>query len=226
MTPWFVWMKILSLFMTSYCSLNSTVKNPSLGVSGLSNEYYSVVPMFSLMFTIVLFPPPSSQDGSSSLTSSSFSRLVHTELISPPEISLESRHFRPAEPHLMQEAPALPPLWPRAPTAPVTTSSPPVSSSPPTRGWAWLEGLEVSRASTTGTTTSTTRGSSISWAASRGTSGAVRTTTAAAGRGRSGSEGSSETDEILLAGTPSKVITTNNSTNTRRGRHNNPHQQQ
>ena len=50
--------------------------------------------MFSLMFTIVLFLPPS-QDGSSSLTSSSFSRLVHTELISPPEISLESRSLPP-----------------------------------------------------------------------------------------------------------------------------------
>ena len=53
-------MKILSLFMTSYCSLNSTAKNPSLRVSGLSNEYSRIV---SLMFTagllllLLLLPP-------------------------------------------------------------------------------------------------------------------------------------------------------------------------
>ena len=56
-------MKILSLFMTSYCSLNSRAKNPSLRVSGLSAEYYLVVPLFSLMFTIGLLLPPSPSQG-------------------------------------------------------------------------------------------------------------------------------------------------------------------
>ena len=157
MTAWFVWMKILSLFMTSYCSLNSTAKNPSLGVSGLSNEYYCVVPLFSLMFSAIT---------ASQLTSSSFSRLLHTELISQPEISLESRHFRRPEPHLMQETPALPPPSVRhlrgpSPTVRTTqtrpvdlqelqdlqaSSSSTVGCSPATPGWAWLE-------VTTGTTT-------------------------------------------------------------------------
>ena len=113
--------------------------------------------------------PPASQPGpqsSSSLTSSSFSRLLHTELISQPEISLESRHFRRPEPHLMQETPALPPPSVRhlrgpSPTVRTTqtrpvdlqdlqdlqaSSSSTVGCSPATPDWAWLE-------VTTGTTT-------------------------------------------------------------------------
>ena len=124
--------------------------------------------MFSLMFTIGLLctPPAQLEPGyHGSLTSSSFSRLLHTELISQPEISLESRHFRRPEPHLMQETPTLPPpcvhlLRAPSPTVRTTptrrasledraevTSSPTPGCSPATKAWrAWLE-------VTTGTTT-------------------------------------------------------------------------
>ena len=83
------------------------------------------------MFTIGLLLCPGC------LTSSSFSSRLHTELISQPEISLESRHFRQLHslPHLMQEAPTLPP--------PETTATP--RTSPPTPGCCWP--------ATTGTTT-------------------------------------------------------------------------
>ena len=61
------------------------------------------------LFLSSLFQFTTQQLAPTNPTSSSFSRLVHTELISLAEVKQECRHF--LRPHLTcQEAPALPPL--------------------------------------------------------------------------------------------------------------------